>query len=62
MHIPNHISESFEKIFWAKILKFFDPDPGILLALDPGRKRFGFWIWDKHPRSATLVLQLGFLL
>jgi hypothetical protein len=25
---PNHISESLETVFWAKILKFFDADPG----------------------------------
>jgi hypothetical protein len=25
---PGHISGSLEKIFWVKILKFFDADPG----------------------------------
>jgi hypothetical protein len=44
MNIPDHISESFETILWAKILKFFnadaDPDPGILVTLDPGWKKF----------------------
>jgi hypothetical protein len=25
---PDHISESLETIFWVKILKFFDADPG----------------------------------
>jgi hypothetical protein len=25
---PDHISESLETIFWVKILKFFDVDPG----------------------------------
>jgi hypothetical protein len=25
---PDHISDSLETIFWVKILKFFDADPG----------------------------------
>jgi hypothetical protein len=25
---PDHIAESLETIFWVKILKFFDADPG----------------------------------
>jgi hypothetical protein len=25
---PDHISESLKTIFWVKILKFFDADPG----------------------------------
>jgi hypothetical protein len=28
MNNPDHISESLESIFWVKILKFFDADPG----------------------------------
>jgi hypothetical protein len=28
MYNPDHISESLEIIFWVKILKFFDADPG----------------------------------
>ncbi len=28
MNNPDHISESLETIFWVKILKFFDGDPG----------------------------------
>jgi hypothetical protein len=28
MNNPDHISKSVETIFWAKILKFFDADPG----------------------------------
>jgi hypothetical protein len=28
MDNPNHISESLETIFWVKILKFLDADPG----------------------------------
>jgi hypothetical protein len=43
MNIPDHISESLEKIFWVKnikILKFFDsdsdPESGIFhFSLDP---------------------------
>ena len=40
MNNPDHISESSETIFWVKILKFFDADPGsgILMTLDPGWK------------------------
>jgi hypothetical protein len=28
MNHPDHISDSLETIFWVKILKFFDADPG----------------------------------
>ncbi len=28
MNNPDHISESLETIFWVKLLKFFDADPG----------------------------------
>jgi hypothetical protein len=28
MNYPDHISESLETIFWVKILKCFDADPG----------------------------------
>jgi hypothetical protein len=28
MNNPDHISGSLETIFWVKILKFFDADPG----------------------------------
>jgi hypothetical protein len=43
MNISDHISESLEKIFWDKILKFFDADlgSGIFLTLVPGWKKFG---------------------
>jgi hypothetical protein len=43
MNISDHIAESLETIFWVKILKFSDPDPGyeIFLTLDPGWKNFG---------------------
>jgi hypothetical protein len=46
MNNPDHISESIETIFWFKILKFFDADPGSGM----GKIR----ILDKHPGSATL--------
>ncbi len=38
MNIPDHISESLETIFWVKILKFFDADPGSAMEKnsDPG--------------------------
>jgi hypothetical protein len=43
MNIPDHISESLETIFWVKMPKSFDVDvdPGIFLALDPEKKKFG---------------------
>jgi hypothetical protein len=28
MNNPDHFSESLETIFWVKILKFVDADPG----------------------------------
>jgi hypothetical protein len=28
VNVPDHISESLETVFWVKILKFFDADPG----------------------------------
>jgi hypothetical protein len=46
-----------------KILKFFDGDPdpgsGIFLTLDPGWKKFGSGIRDKHPGSATLLARIS---
>jgi hypothetical protein len=45
MNNQDHISENLETIFWVKILKFFDADPGCGLEkirirggknLDPG--------------------------
>jgi hypothetical protein len=59
MNILEHIYESLETIFWFKILKFCDaiadPDPGIFFTLDPGWKKFGSGIRDKHSESATLL-------
>ena len=40
MNNPGHISESLEAIFWVKILKFLDADPGSgkekICIRDPG--------------------------
>jgi hypothetical protein len=36
MNNPDHISERLETIFWVKIHKFFDADPGW--------KKFGYGI------------------
>ncbi len=44
------ISESLETIFWVKILKSFDADPGSGMG-----KNSQFEIRDKHPGSATLA-------
>ena len=43
INIPDHIADSLETIFFDKILKFFDAaaDPGSLLTLYPGWKKFG---------------------
>ena len=41
MNNPDDIFESLETIFWVKILKFFDADPGW--------KKVGSGIGDKHP-------------
>ncbi len=38
MNNLDHISESLETIFWVKIVKFFDADPGF--GMDKTR------IWD----------------
>jgi hypothetical protein len=50
MNNPEHIFESLETIFRVKnqILKFFNADPGW--------KKPGYGIRDKHPGSATLLL------
>jgi hypothetical protein len=55
---PDHFSESLVTIFWVKIPKFFDADPGfgIFLTLDPGWEKFVSGIRHKHPGSATLII------
>jgi hypothetical protein len=46
----------------VKILKFFDEDPGsgmeTVRIRDPGWKKVGSGIRDKHPGSATLISPL----
>jgi hypothetical protein len=67
MNTLDHISESLETIFCVKILKFFDanadadPESGNLLTLDPdpGWKKFGSEIRDKHPGSATMFVNFS---
>jgi hypothetical protein len=57
MNNPDHISESLETIFWVKILKFFDADPGFEkeeIRIRDGKK-FGSRIRKKHTGSATLL-------
>ncbi len=56
MNNPDHIYERLKTIFWVKILKFFDVDPGWKNS-DPGfgMEKVGSGIRDKHPGSATLV-------
>jgi hypothetical protein len=48
MNNLDHISESLETVFWVKILKFFDADPGSGME--------NIRIRDKHPGSATLTV------
>jgi hypothetical protein len=47
MNNPGHIFASLETIFWVKILKIFDADPG------SGMEKIR--IGDKRPGSATLA-------
>ncbi len=60
MNNLNHISESLETNFWAKILKFFDAGPGSgmekILIRDPSMEKIRIRIRDKHPGSATMVI------
>jgi hypothetical protein len=54
MNILDHISESLEKKFGLKILKFFDADPdpgsGIFLTRYPGWKKLGSGINIPDPQ------------
>jgi hypothetical protein len=55
MNNPDHIIESLETIFWVKILKFFDADPGSRMGkvriLDGNNSDAGSGIrdWDNIP-------------
>ncbi len=54
MNNPDHNAESLETFFG--LLKLFDTGYGSgMKKLDPGWKKFGYGIQDKHPRSATLL-------
>jgi hypothetical protein len=56
MNNPDHISNSLEIVFWVKILKFFDGDPGSGIRdgknSDPGWKNSDPQHWDDGSRSA----------
>jgi hypothetical protein len=54
-NMPDHISESLETIFWVKIVKFFDADPGIFFDPGAGMEK----IRDKYPGCATPALRPG---
>jgi hypothetical protein len=50
---PDHISESLETVFWVKILKFFDADPGGKIRIqDRGWKKFGSGINIPDPQRS----------
>jgi hypothetical protein len=49
MSNPDHISESLETIFWVKMLKFFDADPG-WKKFDPEWKKLGSGINIPDPQ------------
>jgi hypothetical protein len=55
-----------ETIFWVKLLKLFDADPGwkkFGFGIRDGKKSDpGFGIRNKHPGSATLIVINGFKL
>ncbi len=65
MNNPDLIFLEHKNHFFAflgvKILKFFDEDPGsgmeTVRIRDPGWKKVGSGIRDKHPGSATLIVQ-----
>jgi hypothetical protein len=52
MNNPDHISKSLETIFWVKILKFFDADPGF------GMEKTGIWDPGCLSRIRTLTIIL----
>ncbi len=53
----SYFRELKKQFFWVKILKFFNVDPGSGMEknLDPGWKKVGSGIQDKHSGSATLL-------
>jgi hypothetical protein len=51
MNSPDHISERLETIFWVKILRFFDADPGFRMEK--------ILIWDKTYRIHNTVNKLS---
>ncbi len=59
-HIFLKLINHFFAFFGVKILKFFDEDPGsgmeTVRIRDPGWKKVGSGIRDKHPGSATLAV------
>jgi hypothetical protein len=58
MNNLDHISECLETIFWVKIVKFLDADPGSgMVKIRIQIWDQGFGIWDKHPGSATPVFK-----
>jgi hypothetical protein len=72
MNNPDHISESLETNFWAKILKLFEADPGWKKVgsgiQDPGWRKFGsgmniqdpqHWTWEKNSGAGYLVPHLA---
>jgi hypothetical protein len=56
-HRP-YSTENTETIFWVKILKFFDADPGWKNS-DPGSGMGKIRIRDKHPGSRTLLVHIS---
>jgi len=59
MNNLDHISACVGTIFWVKIVKFLDADPGS--GMEKIRIQIrdqGSGIWDKHPGSATPVLKI----
>jgi hypothetical protein len=57
MNNQDHISESFEKIFWVKILKFFDADSDGEKNSDPESEMEKIRIRDKETfQTATLLV------
>jgi hypothetical protein len=59
MNSLDHISECLVAIFWVKIVKFLDADPGSgMEKIGIQIRDQGFGIWDKHPGSATPVLKI----